>query len=222
MDIAILGGTGDIGQGLALRLALDTNHTIRIGSRDAEKADRAAADYRALLAERGSDVALEAAVNTEAVHGGDIVILAAPPYHVRNLSETVADQLQEGAIVVTPAVGMQQQDAGFRYNRPAAGSVTELVADTVPDHAHVVGAYHNLAANRLSNLDADLGIDTLVVADDPTAKATIMEVTNAIDGLRALDAGNLANAPEIEAITPLLINIAKQNDGLHDLGVRFV
>lgn len=85
----------------------------------------------------------------------------------------------------------------------------------------VVGAFHNLAAGRLADLDADLGIDTLLVADDEDAKETVRLLAEGIDGLRALDGGGLANAPEIEGITPLLINVARNNDGLHDLGIRF-
>jgi hypothetical protein len=95
------------------------------------------------------------------------------------------------------------------------------VADAVPDGVSVVGAFHNLAAGRLADLDADLGIDTLVVADDPDAKDTVTRLAEEIQGLRALDAGGLANAPEIEALTPLLINVAQNNEGMHDLGVRF-
>jgi len=70
-------------------------------------------------------------------------------------------------------------------------------------------------------LDADLGIDTLLVADDPDAKDLVSLLADDIDGLRPLDAGGLANAAEIESLTPLLINVAMHNEGLHDLGVRF-
>ena len=220
MEIAILGGTGDIGRGLALRWAKDTDHSIRIGSRTAEKADRAVDEYDEQLAERGVDATLMGAENPEATEGADIVILAAPPFHVADLTETIADSLADDAILVSPAVGMNR-DGGFHYKPPAAGSVTELVADTAPDDVPVVGAYHNLAAKRLSTLDAELGVDTLVLADDEAAKATVMELSEEIEGLRALDAGGIANAAEVEAITPLLINIAMNNDGMHDLGVRF-
>ncbi|OYR81580.1 NADPH-dependent F420 reductase, partial [Halorubrum distributum] len=90
-----------------------------------------------------------------------------------------------------------------------------------PEGVAVVGAFHNLAAARLANLDADLGVDTLVIGDDADAKRTVADVAEGIEGLRALDAGGVANAPEIEGLTPLLINVASNNDDLHDLGVRF-
>jgi NADPH-dependent F420 reductase len=99
--------------------------------------------------------------------------------------------------------------------------VTKIAVDAAPEGIPVVGAFHNLAAGRLTDLDAELGIDTLLVADDESAKSTVGSLAEDIDGLRALDAGGIANAAEIEAVTPLLINVAMNNDGMHDLGVRF-
>src|SRR6056297_3618974 len=193
MKIAILGGTGDIGEGLALRLAADTPHRIAIGSREAEKAENKAEEYTTELESRGLGATVEA----------------------------VAGALDDGDVLVSPATGMKRDDEGFHYHKPGAGSVTAIVADAAPKGVDVVGAFHNLAAARLANLDADLGVDTLVVGDDEDAKRTVSDVAEGIEGLRALDAGGIANAPEIEGLTPLLINIAGNNDGLHDLGVRF-
>ena len=221
MKIAILGGTGDIGEGLALRLAADTPHHVSIGSRDAEKAENKAEEYTTELQSRGLDATVEGAENATAAAAADIVVLAIPPYHVGDTVEAIADELDEGDVLVSPATGMKRDDEGFHYHKPGAGSVTRIVADAAPAGVDVVGAFHNLAAARLANLDADLGIDTLVIGDDADAKRTVTDVAEGIEGLRALDAGGLANAPEIEGLTPLLINVAGNNDGLHDLGVRF-
>jgi NADPH-dependent F420 reductase len=150
-----------------------------------------------------------------------VIVLSVPAYHVSDTVEAVADSLAPGDVLVTPATGMQRDDDGFHYHRPGAGSVTRLAVDAAPADVPVVGAFHNLAAGRLADLDADLGIDTLLIADDPDAKETVRLLADGIDGLRPLDAGGLANAPEIEALTPLLINVAMHNEGLHDLGVRF-
>ena len=221
MRIALLGGTGEIGEGLALRWGHDTDHDLVIGSRDPEKAREAADDYTAELADRGVDAKLTGFENGMAADRADVVVLAVPPYHVADTVEAVADNLADGDILVSPATGMQRDEDGFHYHPPDAGSVTAIAAAAAPDGVPVVGAFHNLAAGRLAALDADLGIDTLVVADDADAKATVSNLAEDIDGLRALDAGGLANAPEIESVTPLLINVAMNNDGLHDLGVRF-
>ena len=221
MRIALLGGTGEIGEGLALRWGHDTDHDIVIGSRDPEKAREAADDYEAELDGRGVDAKVTGFENAMAADRADVVVLAVPPYHVADTVEAVADSLADGDIIVSPATGMQRDEDGFHYHPPDAGSVTAIAAAAAPDGVPVVGAFHNLAAGRLADLDSDLGIDTLVVADDESAKATVSSLAEDIDGLRALDAGGLANAAEIESVTPLLINVAMNNDGLHDLGVRF-
>jgi len=220
MQIAILGGTGDVGEGLALRWGYDTDHEVIVGSRDAERAREAASSYESKLAEHGRDVTIEGAKNPEAAAGADAVVAAVPAYHLTDTIEAVADELDD-AVLVTPAVGMQRDEDGFHYNPPSAGSVTALAAGAAPEDTPVVGAFHNLAAGRLADLDDDLEIDTLLVGDDDDAKATVADLADDIEGLRPLDAGGLANAPEIEGITPLLINVAQHNDGLHDLGVRF-
>ncbi|TQQ79252.1 NADPH-dependent F420 reductase [Halonotius terrestris] len=221
MRIALLGGTGEIGEGLALRWGHDSDHDIVIGSRDPEKAREAADDYESELADRGVDAKITGFENAMAADRADVVVLAVPPYHVADTVDAVADSLAEGDILVSPATGMQHDEDGFHYHRPDAGSVTAIAADAAPDEVPVVGAFHNLAAGRLADLDSDLGIDTLVVADDESAKATVSSLAEDINGLRALDAGGVANASEIESVTPLLINVAMNNDGLHDLGVRF-
>jgi NADPH-dependent F420 reductase len=116
---------------------------------------------------------------------------------------------------------MKRDDDGLHYNRPGAGSVTALAADAAPDGTPVVGAFHNLAAGRLADLDATFDWDTLLVGDDGDAKGVVADLAEGIEGLRAVDAGGLANAAEVESVTPLLINVARENDGLHDLGVKF-
>lgn len=219
MDIAILGGTGDIGEGLALRWGHDTDHAIAVGSREAERAESAAAAYRERLADRGVDAAIEGATNPEAAAGADVVVAAVPPYHVADTVAAVADDLS--GVLVSPAVGMKGDEDGMHYHRPGAGSVTAVAADAAPEGVPTVGAFHPIAAHRLADLDADLGLDVPVVGDDDEARETVMGLTEEIDGLRALDAGPLSNAAEVEGITPLLINLAKRNDGLAHLGVRF-
>jgi NADPH-dependent F420 reductase len=221
MRIALLGGTGDIGEGLALRWAFHTDHEVVIGSRDPERARERAAEYEAELASRGVDRKINGFENAMAADRASVVVLSVPAYHVSDTVDAVADGLEDGDVLVTPATGMQRDESGFHYHRPGAGSVTKLAVDAAPAGVSVVGAFHNLAAGRLADLDADLGIDTLLVADDPDAKETVRLLADGIDGLRPLDAGGIANAPEIEALTPLLINVATHNEGLHDLGVRF-
>jgi len=221
MRIALLGGTGDIGEGLALRWASDTGHEVLIGSREADRAESKAEAYETSLDSRGVEPSIEGLGNAEAAARAEVAVAAVPAYHLTDILDAVASGLDEETVVVSPAVGMKREKSGFHYNRPGAGSVTALAAGAVPDSVPVVGAFHNLPAGRLANLDADLGIDTLLVGDDADAKATVAALAEDIEGLRALDAGPLANAAEVEGITPLLINVAQNNEGMHDLGVRF-
>ena len=220
MQIAFLGGTGDIGEGLALRIARDTDHDVLIGSRKAEKAQAAADEYEATLDDRGVDAAVEGLENPEAAARADVAVAAVPAYHLSDTLDAVADELGD-AVLVSPAVGMQRDEDGLHYNPPGIGSVTQLAAASAPDDVPVVGAFHNLAAGKLADLDAELDWDVPIVSDDDEAKALIVELTEEVETLRALDAGGLANAAEVESVTPLLINLAANNDGLHDLGVKF-
>jgi NADPH-dependent F420 reductase len=221
MRIALLGGTGDIGQGLALRWAYDTTHEVLIGSRDPERAREKAEEYETELDSRGVESEIKGFANAMAADRADVVVAAVPAYHLVDTVETVADRLDGETILVSPAVGMKRDDDGLHYNRPGAGSVTALAADAAPDGTPVVGAFHNLAAGRLADLDATFDWDTLLVGDDDDAKDIVADLADGIEGLRAVDAGGLANAAEVEAVTPLLINVARENDGLHDLGVKF-
>ena len=220
MQIALLGGTGDIGEGLALRIARDTDHEVRIGSRKAEKAESAAAEYREELDERGADTTVTGHENPEAAAEAAVVVAAVPAYYLSDTIEAVSDELDD-SILVSPAVGMQRDEDGLHYNPPGVGSVTALAVQAAPDHVPVVGAFHNLAAAKLADLDAELNWDVPVVGDDEDAKSTVVDLTAELETLRALDAGPLANASEVESLTPLLINLAANNEEMHDLGVKF-
>ncbi|WP_049898705.1 NADPH-dependent F420 reductase [Halococcus agarilyticus] len=220
MRIALLGGTGDLGEGLALRLMRDTDHEVVVGSRDPEKARDRAAAYEDELAGRGIDTKINGFANPMAADRADVAIACVPAYHLADTIEAVADSLDDTPLV-SPAVGMQRDEGVMQYNPPGVGSVTALAADAAPAGVPVVGAFHGLAAGRLADLDSDLGWDVPVIGDDDGAKATVTDLVDAIDGLRGLDAGPLAAAPAVESLTPLLINVAASNDDLADLGVHF-
>lgn len=220
MRIALLGGTGDIGEGLALRWAFDSDHEVIIGSRDPDRARAKAGEYETELVSRGVEKSVNGYVNEMAADRADVVVASVPPEYVVSTVKAIVDQLAD-SILVSPAVGMERDENGFHYTPPKAGSFTGAVEDIVPASVPVVGAFHNLAADRLANLDVPLDLDVPIVGNDDDAKETIRLLTQAIDGLRPLDAGGIPNAPEIEGITPLLINLAIHNDGLHDLGVKF-
>lgn len=220
MRIALCGGTGDIGEGLALRWARGTDHDLLVGSRDPEKARAAVERYEEELDARGITSSITGFANGMAADRADVVLACVPAYHLVDTIEAVADWLDD-TILVSPAVGMQREEGGFQYNRPSAGSVTALAASAAPEDVPVVGAFHSLAAGRLADLGAEIDADTLVVGDSEEAKTTVADLAEEIDGLRALDAGPIANAAPVESLTPLLINLAQYNYELSDVGVRF-
>lgn len=221
MEIALLGGTGDLGEGLAVRWTVDTDHAVVVGSRDADRAREAAEGYEQRLADHGHDASIDGAVNRTAAQRADVVVASVPAYHLADTVEDVADALDAGDVLVSPAVGMKRDEAGMHYNRPGAGSVTALAAGAAPEDVPVVGAFHSIAAGRLADLDRDIAADTLVVGDDESAVDRVVSLAEGIEGLRALRAGPLANAAEVEALTPLLINLAIHNEGLDEAVVRF-
>ncbi|AFK21170.1 NADPH-dependent F420 reductase (plasmid) [Haloferax mediterranei ATCC 33500] len=219
MRIAIVGGTGDFGQGIAVRLGAHTDHELTIGSRTAEKAVDAAAAYCEIIDYRSTE-SISGASNDRAVSTAEIAILAVPPFHIRDTVRGLSEQLKETTLV-TPAVGLAKDETGFHYRPPDEGSVTELVADVAPDETPVVGAFHNLPAGKLADLETDLDVDTLVVGNDPDARGRVASLAEEIEGITAYEAGPITNASEIEGITPLLINLARYNEQLQDVGARF-
>lgn len=221
MRIALLGGTGDIGEGLALRWAQDTDHTIVIGSRNEEKAQKRAEDYRETLDKREKSYDIEGKQNVAATEGADVVVVSVPPEYVTDTVDDVADALDDAAILVSPAVRMNRDSVGFHYDPPEIGSVAEEIAAAAPDHVPVVGGFQNVAAGALTNLDAELSADIIVTGDDDEPKEIVADLAEEIAGIRALDGGQLGTSALVESVTPLLINLAMNNDGMHDLGVTF-
>ncbi|MFB6134067.1 MAG: NADPH-dependent F420 reductase [Halanaeroarchaeum sp.] len=220
MRISLLGGTGDIGAALALRWAYDSQHEIVIGSRDPDRARNKAEEYETELDSRGVDRKITGFENAMAADRGDVVVLGVPPYHVADVVRSIETKLDD-SILVSPAVGMRRDEDGLHYNPPDAGSLTQLVAQVAPDDVPVVGGFHALSADRLANLDVDIDLDTVLLGDDATAKEQVARLTRDIEGLRPLDGGGIANAPEVEGMTPLLVNLSSFNERLHDLGVKF-
>ncbi len=219
MRIAILGGTGDIGEGLALRWARDTDHEILIGSRDADRAEESARDYLAALEERGVEGSVSGFENTAAADRGDVIVLAVPPYFVTDTIETIESAIGD-ATLITPAVGLERDESGFHHDPPPTGSITAQTAQTAPDEVPVIGTFHNLPASRLADLDIDIDLDTPVVGEEGPAKETVIRLVNVIEGLGGLDAGGIGNAPESEGMVPLLLNVA-DNEDMDDIGISF-
>ena len=202
--ICIVGATGALGFGLALRWAI-AGIRIVIGSRDAGRAEEAAG--RALEAvPAGTFTGLQ---NAEAVLESEIVVLSVP---FRSQSETLTNlkgALRPGQLVVDATVPLAAAVSGKATRTLGVwqGSAAQQAQEMVPDGVTVVSAFHTVSAALLTDLDHDLDEDVLVCGDRREDKARLAALVDMIDGLRAVDCGPLEMARIIEQLTPLLISI---------------
>ncbi len=207
--IAIIGGTGPEGRGLASRFALAGRRVV-IGSRDAARGASVAAEVAATLGGRPGVGPVEGSSNAEAAATGDIAVVTVPFEGHRATLEALADALA-GKIVVDAAVPVRFE-RGPRPVEVAEGSATEQAAAVLPD-SRVVGAFHNLAAESLLDLDTSVHADVLVTGGDAEAKQVVFALAEQIDGVRAVDAGPLRYSRFVEGLTVLLIGVNMRHGG---------
>jgi NADPH-dependent F420 reductase len=198
--IAIIGGTGDLGLGLAARLS--RSFQVTIGSRDATKAMAAASKVSGLS---GSTVLGEE--NGDAANGSEIVILAIPDLPSDDLLASLKPHLA-GKLVISPIVPMVFRDGLFAPSLES-GSAAEKVASLLG--TRVAGAFHTVPAARLLEVDRELDYDVLVTAETKEVYAETAEVVASVPKLRPLYAGPLRNSRMVEGITPSLLNVGKLN-----------
>ena len=215
MKIGIVGGAGDIGEGMAMRLS--PQFDVIVGSREKEKAEATCEFGIETLRKRGQKCSLTGVSNQAAVDNADIVILAIPFRHLLGTLETLDGF--EGKIVISPVNPMEKRDF-FTFVPPAEGSAALLIKRLLPPTARICTAFNTIAANRWKLLDEELNYSVPVCGDDETAKKQVMEIANRISKLHAFDAGPLAASHLVESLTPLLLNIARYNK-MKDVGIQF-
>jgi hypothetical protein len=215
MKIGIVGGTGDIGEGMALRLS--PVFDVIVGSREKDKAETTCRLGSETLKSRGTACSLTGVSNQEAVDGADIVILAIPFKHLAGTLEGLHGF--ENKIVISPVNPMEKRDH-FTFVPPAEGSAALMVKRLLPPTARICSAFNTIAANKWKALDEELAYSVPVCGDDAEAKRQVMDMVNRISRLQAFDAGPLAASSMVEAITPLLLNIARYNK-MRDVGIQF-
>lgn len=229
LKIAILGGTGNIGEGMVLRLALQNLMTdgvkneVIIGSRSRETADEAAKQALLELGNCGfntSKIIITGNTNLETAKAAELIILTIRFDHVLPLLDESREAL-ENKILVTPVVPMAKEGNLFIYKPPAEGSAALAIQKKVPESTKVVAAFHNIPAGKLKDIVKCKAVhDAIVCSDDAEAKKLVMELARNMGCLRPLDGGPLNQASTMESLTSLLINLAKLN-GLKDLGMNF-
>jgi len=198
-NIAVLGGTGKEGSGLAQRWAKAGYHII-IGSRSLERAQQAAAEINTQLgvdAARGMD-------NESAARAGDIAVLTVPAEAQMATLEGLKSALA-GKILVDATARVDAKDP-----RPPTGKASARMAqDLLGLEVRVVAAFQNVPAHALKKLDHELASDVMVCADDPEARAEVVKLAEAA-GMQAYEAGGLDNGIVIEGLTALIIAMNKR------------
>ena len=199
LTIGILGGAGKEGSGLALRWA-DAGHRVVIGSRDAARAQEAAAAIDATL---GRDAA-SGMENGAAAAQADLVVLAVP-YAAQQATALAVRAHLAGKILIDVTVPLVPPKVS-RVQLPEGGSAVEALQHLLGDGVRVVSAFQNISAHHLTHLGATIDCDVLVCADDREAGALVVDLAREI-GLGAFYAGVLANSVVAEALTSVLITL---------------
>jgi len=214
--VAVLGGTGNQGPGLALRWA-KAGHRVIIGSRQAEKALRVAGELNAKLdAGTGGGCEIKGMANPDAAAACEVAVITVP-YSAQNaLLETLREPLQS-KVLVNVNVAMKPPKVA-RVFIPPEGSASEQAQAVLGDGVTVVAAFQNVSASELEHPDTPINCDVLVCGDKRAAKK--IAITLAADiGTRGIDAGALVNAKAIEAMTSVLIGINIRYK-IHGAGIR--
>jgi hypothetical protein len=199
--VAVLGGTGDQGRGLARRLAAAGNPII-IGSRSAERAAAAAAGL-------GGEPGIRGMVNEDAARAADVVIVAVPWEGHRELLVSLAEPLA-GKIVIDCVNPLGFDARGAYPLAVAEGSAAEQAAAVLPGSA-VVGAFHHVSAVLLLDPEvAAIDLDVMVLGDDRSATDLVAALADRIPGARGVYAGRLRNCGQVEALTANLVSINRR------------
>lgn len=204
--IAILGGTGDLGTGLARRWA-QAGYPVIIGSRTLEKAGEAVANLQAVMAARGVDsVHVRAMDNIAAAQAADIVAMTVPFAHQVATLESVKEALQ-GKILIDVTVPLVPPKVA-RVQLPAQGSAGQIAQEVLGEGVKVVSAFQNVAAHHLQE-GQGLDCDVIVCGNSKDARAEVIALVQAA-GMRGFHGGSINNSAACDALTSVLIFINKQ------------
>ena len=208
--IAVIGGTGPAGMGLALRWAR-AGEAIIIGSRDRQRAEQCAASIRQRA---GANANISGMDNAAACTAADILMLTVPFEGQAAILKQLKPAITEGSILIDATVPLAAS-VGGRASRPLGvwqGSAAQQAAELVPKGVSVVAAFHNISADLL-NGDDPLDCDVIVCSDDPDASQLTRELAAKVPGVRPVDGGKLENARIVEQITALLIGMNIRHKG---------
>ncbi len=216
MKIALVGGTGDIGTGFALRWA--ANHEIIIGSRKADKAVESALIVTEALNRGNRNI--WGTDNGAAIKAAEIVVLCIPYEHLASVTSDLKDSYSS-QVVVSPIVPMTYNGKFFQFDPPKERSAAIQAKSLLPEGLKVVSAFHTVSAAALQDVDRDLIADVPICGDDEESINLVSGLIQEIKNLRPLKAGPLEVSSIIESLTPMLLNVARRNR-IKDAGIKIV
>lgn len=218
MTIAIIGGTGDEGFGLALRFA-KAGEDVVIGSRAAERGKAAAEKATGILGDGAGRVT--GTDNAEAAASSDVVFVTVPFAGQAEIYRSIKASLREGTIVcdATSPLATAVGRPAWQVLTPWEGSAAEQAKAVLPKHVRLVSGLQTVSGEALQDLDRPLEGDVLLCGADADAKATVGELVAKIPNLRWVDAGVLSMARVTERLTALMVSV-NRTYGRHDTGVR--
>jgi NADPH-dependent F420 reductase len=229
LKIGILGGTGDMGRGLGVRLAL--RHDILIGSRSQERASATALilnNYAKGFYQSAMNGSIKGVLNEDAVKESEAVIVSLPASVVAEYLKGFTSLFTPEKVVISTVVPMNRKQKLYYWTPLVGDSLTDMrsrsaaeVLQDIVKPAYVVSGFQTVPASYLYNIDSVLNIDVLLAGDDELSLAKTGSLVRDIPNLRPLRVGPLENSKFIESITPLLLNVAVLND-LHDPSIRIV
>jgi NADPH-dependent F420 reductase len=217
MSVAIVGGTGDLGFGLAVRLAV-AGVAVTIGSRAEDRAREAAERARQAV---GADASVDGAENAAAVAAADLTFVTVPYGGMADIYRSLRTHWRPGSIVcdTTSPLATAVGGRAWQVLRPWHGSAAEQARALLPEGIRLAAGFHTVSAEPLTELSEPLDGDVLLCGDDPEAKAEVGAMVDRIPGARWVDCGALSMARVLEPITAALI-AANRKYGIHGSGVR--
>ncbi len=216
MDVAVIGGTGEEGFGLTLRLGRAGHHVI-IGSRSEEKGAGTAAKAREIL---GGSANVEGTVNGQAAARGEVVFVTVPYAGQAEIYRSIKDDVAPGTTLVdcTSPLATAVGGRAWQVIRPWHGSAAEQAKALLRSGVRMAAAFHTISGEALQDLELPLESDVLVCGSDE-AKAIVGELIDQIPNLRWIDAGDLSMARIVETLTAVLVSVNRAYK-IHDAGFR--
>ncbi|MFP4005327.1 MAG: NADPH-dependent F420 reductase [Candidatus Hadarchaeia archaeon] len=211
--IAVIGGTGSLGKGIAGRLA-DAGHEVIVGSRDEGKAKKSASAISEMI-----DGNIEGCENLEAVSKATLVVLSVPYSAIDSIIERIDPGLEPGNVLVSVIVPLTRGEDGFKVLETDYNSVAEEIKDKSSEEVSVVSGFQVVPASMMADFDNEVDSDVPIASDDEDAKARVKELIEDIPGARAIDAGSLSSSGMIESMATLFVELTRIHG--NEVSLRF-